>query len=291
MPATRREFLRQLSFFAAMAAAPPLFALDAKGSNPQSRFGLCTYLWGAKADLAALLECCRATGLEGLELRCQHAHAVEPEIGAAERAEVKKRFADGGITLVGFGTNEDFHHVDPATLRQKIERAKAYVRLSADCGGLGVKVKPNNLPKEAEQKKTTAQIAAALDELGRFAADYGQIIRLENHGQCAPIPIMKEIIDQVTAPNVGLCWNCNGVDVEDAGLEKNFRSVASRLADTVHIHEASRGDYPYAELFRLFREIEYRGWYLFECHEDVPFERVPERLRAELKRFAEFNKA
>lgn len=252
-----------------MAAAPPLFALDAKGSNPQSRFGLCTYLWGAKADLAALLECCRATGLEGLELRCQHAHAVEPEIGAAERAEVKKRFIDSGITLVGFGTNEDFHHVDPATLRQKIERAKAYVRLSADCGGLGVKVKPNNLPKEAEQKKTTAQIAAALDELGRFAADYGQIIRLENHGQCAPIPIMKEIIDQVKSPNVGLCWNSNGVDVDPPGLEANLRSVLGRLGDTVHLCNTPFDVYPYDILCRILKESGWNGWLLIECRDEV----------------------
>ena len=283
---SRRAFMKQLSFLAAAAAAPSLFALDAHGTNAKMRFGLCTYLWGAKAPLDTLLEWCRTTGLEGLELRCQHAHKVEPEISASERADVKKRFADSNVTLVGFGTNEDFHHTDPALLREKIERAKAYLQLSADCGGLGVKVKPNNLPKGVDQKKTTAQIAAALDEVGQCAADLGQMVRLENHGDCAPIPIMKEIIDQVTAPNVGLCWNCNGVDTEGAGFTENFRSVAARLADTVHIHEFSRGTYPYPELFRLFHEIDYRGWLLFECHEEHPLEEIPNQLRTELDRYA-----
>lgn len=250
------------------------------------RFGLCTYLWGAKIPLPELLDACAKSGAMGLELRCQHAHGVEPELDAAARTEIKKRFADSGVTLVGFGTNEDFHHTDPAKVEKKLARAMEYVRLSADCGGWGVKVKPNDLPKEVDRAKTTAQIAAALDRLGTDAAELGQLIRLENHGGCAPIPIMKEIIDQVQAKNVGLCWNCNEVDKDAPGIEANLRSVLGRLGDTIHIHEFNAPVYPYQALLRILREANWNGWLLMEAHTNIAdAAELTTRLRTERECF------
>lgn len=230
----------------------------------EMKFGLCTYRWGEKLPLNELLDVCHAAGIEGIELRCNHAHAVEPELDAAARSAVKKQFTDAHVTLVGFGTNEAFHYTDPTEVRRHIERAKEYVRLAADCGVSGVKVKPNDLPKEVEQSKTTAQIAEALDELGEYAAGFGQVIRLENHGGCAAIPIMKEIIEQVHAPNVGLCWNSNKVDLDAPGFEANLRSVLDRLADTAHVCGTPPERYPYADLCRVLNEAKWSGWILIE---------------------------
>lgn len=294
----RRYFLKSFSAAAGLALFPGVsswgaqlaagdFAVPADSSEGRGvkgiKFGLCTFQWGAKADLPTLIRWCQEAGMDGLELRCQHAHGVEPEIGLAERAEVKKRFADSPVTLVGFGTNEDFHYPDPSDVKAHLERAKAYVKLSHDCGGFGIKVKPNALPEGIPREKTTAQIAAALEELGRFAADYGQVIRLENHGTCSPIPIMKEIIDQVNAPNVGLCWNCNGCDMDPPGVVENMKTVRNRLADTVHIHELDLESYPYDEMIRYLAEIDYNGWLLFEAHSEA--ENIPETMKKEKEAF------
>lgn len=249
---------------ALLTSGSPLWAADKSGM----KFGLCTYLWGAKWDLPTLIAKSEAADLHGLELRVQHKHGVEPELSARERADVKKRFADSSVQLVGFGTNEDFHYADPAKVRAHIERAKEYIRLSADCGGTGVKVKPNDLPKGVEQKKTTAQIAKALDELGKYAADYGQLVRLEVHGECRRIPIIREIIEQVESPKVKLCWNCNPADLDGQGFAANLRSVLKDLGDTMHIHE-NFDKYPYNDLLSILAENSYKGWLLFENHQKV----------------------
>lgn len=267
---SRRHFLETAVSLAVLAGTKtaPIFGQNSK-KGTKIRTGLCTYLWGTDMSLPELLAVCEKSGVDGLELRIQHKHGVEPEISAEKRAEVKKMFADSPVTLVGFGTNEDFHHTDPEKVRQHIERAKEYVRLSADCGGLGAKVKPNDLPKGVERAKTTAQIAAACEELGKFAAELGQEIRLENHGGCAPIPIMKEIIEQVSSPNVGLCWNCNGCDMDGAGFVENFKSVRTRLARTAHVHDIPSPAYPYEEMIPLLVEQDWDGWLLFECSNKV----------------------
>ncbi len=213
MSTTRRTFLKQTAILGAAAVCSPLFAGQSV-SGSKMKLGLCTYQWGKDWDVPTLLANCEKARIYGLELRTEHKHGVEPRLSTAERAEVRKRFADSPVVFVGYGANAEYHSSDPATVRKNIELSKELVKLVADCGGSGVKVKPNNLPKDIPQEKTIAQIAASLNEIGKFAADFNQEIRLEVHGQCSKLPIMKSIIDQVSEKNVGICWNCNGEDLQ-----------------------------------------------------------------------------
>ncbi|MEX0614215.1 MAG: TIM barrel protein [Pirellulales bacterium] len=237
------------------------------------RFGLVTYMWGFDWDLPSLLANCEKAKVFGVELRTQHAHGVEPSISAAQRNDVKQRFADSPITLVGLGSNEDYHDVDPQSLRASIDRAKAFVKLSHDVGGSGVKVKPNDLPIDVPREKTIDQIGRSLNELGAFAGDYGQQIRLEVHGQCAPLPIIASIMEVADHPNVRVCWNSNTQDLEGEGLEHNFQMVEKRLGSTTHVHQLDGEGYPYSKLVDLLKRIDYNGWMLLE-DSSIPPDRI-----------------
>ena len=100
--------------------------------------------------------------------------------------------------------------------------------------------------------------------MGAFGADYGQQIRLEVHGGCSRLPIIKQIMDVARQPNVGVCWNCNGQDLDGEGLEHNFNLVAARFGDTVHVRELNLTDYPYQQLVNLLVATNYDGWILLE---------------------------
>jgi hypothetical protein len=89
----------------------------------------------------------------------------------------------------------------------------------------------------------------------------------------AQSPVMKQIFDQVTEPNVKICWNCNAEDLLPPGLEANFHSVKKWFGDTVHVREFNVGDYPYPQLFKLFSEMNYEGWILLEARTQ-PADRV-----------------
>ncbi|MHC4159815.1 MAG: DUF6807 family protein, partial [Planctomycetota bacterium] len=154
-----------------------------------------------------------------------------------------------------------------------IDGAKEYIKLSRDVGGSGVKVKPNDLPKEAAREKTIEQIGRSLNELGAFGAEYGQEIRLEVHGQCAELPTIRAIMDVAEHPNVGVCWNCNPEDLRGEGLEYNFNLVKDRFGDTLHARELNIGPYPYQELMNLLVEMDYSGWFLLEARTE-PEDRV-----------------
>lgn len=284
----RRQFLQtSVLLGTTVVAGGPLAALRGAADKPGSKMqlGFCTYLWGQDWDLPTLIANCEKAEVLAVETRTEHAHGVEPSLTESQRADVRKRFADSRVQLLGPGTNEAYHYPDPAQLNKAIERTKAFIKLSHDCGGSGVKVKPNDLPKNVPQEKTVAQIGQSLNVVGKFAADYGQEIRLEVHGSCAPLPIMKQIMDHVDQSNVRVCWNCNADDLKGDGLAHNFGLVKDRFGATAHIRELNVGDYPYQELMELLVAMDYPGWVLLECR-TKPADRVA-AMQEQKKLFAE----
>jgi sugar phosphate isomerase/epimerase len=276
----RREFLHSSLGLGTLAISRGLFssapcraATQTGSTSANMRFGLVTYTWGDDWNVPTLISNCEKAKALGVELRTGHAHGVEPEISSAQRAEVKRQFADSKVTLIGLGTNEHFDFPDSQNLRKAIERAKAFVQLSHDVGGSGVKVKPNDLPPGVPREKTIEQIGKSLNELGKFAADFGQQIRLEVHGQCAPLPIIAAIMEVADNRNVGVCWNSNPEDIQGEGLDSNFRLVEDRLGATTHVRQLDEDRYPYPRLFHLLAGINYSGWLLIEAS-DRPADRV-----------------
>lgn len=227
------------------------------------QLGLVTYMWGADWDLPTLLKNLRLTGFEGVELRSGHKHAVEPTISADQRKQVAQQFADAGVTLVGLGTACEFHSPDPAVVRKNIDDTKAFIHLAHDCGGTGVKVRPNGLPTDVPVRTTLEQIGRALNEVAEYGEGFGVQIRLEVHGKgTQELPHIKTIMDVASHPNATVCWNSNPSDMEGQGLEYNFNLVKNRLG-TIHIHDLI-SNYPWAELFRLLRQAGFDGWTLLE---------------------------
>ena len=273
---SRRSFLKHGTAAAAalMAGAWGTEASRGAVAATEMRFGLVTYLWGRDWSLPTLIRNCQRAGAMGVELRVEHAHGVGPSLSESRRAEVFHRFESSPVELVGFGTNAAFHHTDEAQVQAAIEQAKEYIVLSHDCGGSGVKVKPNALPDGVPEAQTIEQIGTSLNELARFGADYGQEIRVEVHGSDTQrLPVMERIFRVADHPNVGVCWNCNDEDLAGQGLEHNFGLVRGRLSETTHVREFNVGDYPYPDLFDLLAGINYDGWILMEARTE-PDDRV-----------------
>lgn len=271
-PLTRRSFLQSSAALAATGAlgvgsARSLCAAEPAANKEDSAlsFGLVTYMWGADWDVPMLVANCKKTQVLGVELRTTHAHKVEPALNEQQRSETQARFADAGVTIVGIGSNERYDNPDPAIVKKAIEDTKEFIRLSHDIGGSGVKVKPDSFHKDVPHEKTIEQIGKALNELGEYAAGFGQQIRLEVHGQCQELPTIKAIMDIATDENVFVCWNSNPADLKGDGLKHNFNLVRKRFGSTVHIHELESKDYPHQDLFKLLVDSGYVGWLLLEA--------------------------
>lgn len=264
----RKTFLKEVSLLAgaSMISADVLANLGLPVKTDM-KLGFVTYLWGKDWDVATIIKNCTLADIHGAELRVEHAHKVMPDLNTKQRLEVKKQFSDSPVKIVGLGTNQQYDYPDQNQLKASIERTKEFIRLSADVGGSGVKVKPNGLHKDVPVEKTLAQIGASLHELAGYAADHGQQLRLEVHGEeTQELPNIRKIMEFADHKNAKICWNCNPQDLNGKGFQSNFDLVKQYFGDTCHVRELDRTDYPYTDLLSNLNRMNYKGWVLLECH-------------------------
>ncbi|MCX7016626.1 MAG: TIM barrel protein, partial [Candidatus Sumerlaeota bacterium] len=185
MSFTRRELIRTGMAAAAVAVWRPRVAFAKSKETPamgQMQLGLVTYNLAKDWDLETIIKNCEATGFQCVELRTTHAHKVEPDLDAAQRADVRKRFEQSKVALFGLGTTCEFHSPDPAVVRQNIETCRQFIQLAADVGARAVKVRPNGLRKDVPKEKTIEQIGKALAECAAIGAEAGICVTMEVHG-------------------------------------------------------------------------------------------------------------
>jgi hypothetical protein len=270
---SRRQFLSS----AAAISTSGLIIRGAYGAAKATRFGFTTYQWGYDWDIPTLIANCSQAKVWGVELRTsqKYAHGVELEIGNEKRREVKKRFEDSPIKLVGIACGERFDSLDSAAVKTAVENSKQFLKLSHDVGSTGLRVFPNDFHPEVPREKTIEQIAKALREIGSFAADYGQQVRLESHGGAGDLVTIRAIMDQVGHPAVRVKLNSDARDKEGKGFEANFHLVKDLLGDTLHLHELTDAEFPYSLQMSLLVKNGWTGWQLLEASA-----KVPDRLQA-----------
>ncbi|MEA2063404.1 MAG: TIM barrel protein [Gemmatimonadota bacterium] len=258
----------------------PVQEPEKKLGNP--RIGLVTYLLAHKWDVPTIIANCTETGFEAVELRTTHAHGVEVTLSASQRAEVRKRFEDSPVRLASLGSAFAYHNPDPAELKKNIEGTREFLKLAADLGCDGIKVRPNRLCQDQgiEPEVTIAQIARSLDEVGKAGSDLGVEIRVEVHGRdTSRIPVFHKIMQSTTCGNVFTNWNSNQNDLEDGGLEKNFALLADSI-HFVHMRDLFLEEYPWRRMLRLLRESGYSGYCCAEIPESADPMRVMKYYRA-----------
>ena len=247
---------------------------------PKMKLGTVTYNLAKDWDIATIIKNCTEAKFQGVELRTTHAHGVEVALSRQQRAEVKKRFLDSPVELMGLGSAFDYHTADPVKLRADLAATKDYILLAHDVGASGVKVRPNALPPEVPKEKTLEQIGRSLRELGEFADGHGVQIRLEVHGrETALLPNIKTMMDVASHKRVGVCWNSNQTDLDGEGFDHNFNLVKDRIF-VVHLRDLYLDEYPFRKLLARLNEISFTGYCLAEIPESNDPVRVMKYFRS-----------
>ena len=263
----RRGFMQAAATAVISARLVPAVRAEDTAKPRKFQLGTVTYNVAKDLDLPTLLDVCQKTGIAAVELRTTHRHGVEPALSAEERRDVRKRLADSGVVFWGCGSVCEFHAPEAAKVRENIEMCKKFVRLTADLGGKGVKVRPNGLPKGVPEEKTLEQIGHSLIECGKAAADAGIEIWVEVHGGGTSLPTnVKTFMDHCGHASVGLTWNSNGTDLVKGSVAEGF-ALLKPWIKSCHINDLendAKGVYPYRELFRLLREIGYDRYTMCE---------------------------
>lgn len=237
------------------------------------RLGMVTYNVAKDWDVDTIIDMCRKTGFEGVELRTEHAHHVELDMAYEDRQAVRQKFVDSGIVLWCLGTTCEYHAPEPRLLRANVDDTKQWIKLADEVGAVGIKVRPNAFVDGVDEQETLSQIAEALKECGDYASGYGIKIMLEVHGRGTHEPRhIRTIMDLCNHPLVGVTWNCNAGEAVNGSIKANFDLLAPWIW-SAHIHDLYE-DYPYHEFIALLKGIGFDGFCLIEMPESCE----PERL-------------
>jgi sugar phosphate isomerase/epimerase len=252
----RRDFLATggASAAAALGFQPGRLGKPPAQPAPPLKYqlGIVTYNIAAAWDVATILRICQSVGLAAVELRTTHRHGVEPTLAVSQRQEIRSRFQDAGVMLWGLGTTCEFQSPEQREVEKQIEICKQFVRLAADLGARGVKVRPNGLPREVPVAKTLEQIGKSLILCGKAAADHNVEIWVEVHGSGTAQPLqMKTIMDHCGHGSVGICWNSNPTDVTQGSILPALDLLWPWIK-SCHINELHT-NYPWRELFTQLR--------------------------------------
>src|SRR5207247_641738 len=132
MKTDRRSFMKTAGLTLGAAGLLPALAADTQKQPtfilrlPKMKLGIVTYNIAKDWDVPTILKNCAETKFQGVELRTSHAHGVEVRLNKDQRAEVKQRFRDSPVELMGLGSAFDFHTPDQAKLRADIAATKEY---------------------------------------------------------------------------------------------------------------------------------------------------------------------
>ena len=107
MNTSRRSFLASAAAGVPVAAAlarahaaqPSAPGKDGFARPSPMKLGLVTYNLAKDWDIPTIIQHCSKARFEGVELRTTHKHGVEVALSSAQRAEVRRRFADSPVEL------------------------------------------------------------------------------------------------------------------------------------------------------------------------------------------------
>jgi sugar phosphate isomerase/epimerase len=264
----RRNFIKTaaLTTTAAIVPVAAMASVETQQKKPfvlntnPLKIGIMTYTIAKDWDIETIIKNLTEAKYQTVELRTTHAHKVEINLTAAQRADVKKRFKDSPLEVISLASGFQYHSPDAAELKKNIEGTKEYIKLAKDVGAVGIRVFGNALPAGVPEEKTEQQIGKALAEVGEFGFNNGVEVRICIHGSKTNRPsVIKKIIDYSQSPHVYVNWNCNPEDTQEGGIEANFNLVKDRLRG-VHMHELWTPEYPFRQLFKLLTGIGYKGY-------------------------------
>jgi sugar phosphate isomerase/epimerase len=225
------------------------------------KLGLHTFAMGAGFSLEEIAELWASAGFHGVEFRCdmQQEHGVDPAMTPQERAHVRTVVAGAGLQICGLGTGQRFEYLDPAQRLAAVERSKQFIDLAADLGAPRIRVYGNQFPAGADKAEVAKYVTESVAECAAYAEGTSVDVMFHMHGDFNSTAYCLPLVQSVNSPNLALDYNSDARDIVNGSIAATFYQVKDYVRH-VHVHGIEEGKYPYRELFRILKDINYGGY-------------------------------
>ncbi len=267
----RREFLKQSSALLGLSALD--FAAPTKPLLSFSTLGCPAWTFSQALDHAS------ASGYNGIEIRGIKGDLDLPKnpiFSASNLAATRREAEDKKLTIVNLGSSANMHFLDPKKHQINLDDAKKYIDLAYQLNCPYIRVFPNDLPKDQDEKATVGAIISSLVELGDYAKSSGVNVLLESHGKVIKSDMLLHIMQEANHMHVGLVWDFfNMWSVTKEAPADMYKQLKKYIFHT-HIKDAQltekgetytllgEGNAPVKEALHALKSGGYSGYYSFE---------------------------
>ena len=213
--------------------------------------------------------------------RHQNQPVFAPSLTPAERATLKRQFADAGLTPNLAFAGLAMKAADPATLdvflRELDLAAEFHIRTVVGIGPGNFAKFPKVPKRRADWQRECAQFYPLLEKAVRHAATLGIVIALKPHtGITATAKDCLNVLERLPADNLKICWDAGNVSFyEGIGPDPDLPELVPHLrVVTLKDHRGLRanadfpvpgtGDVDHPGMFRILAEGGYRGPFYVE---------------------------
>ena len=267
----RREFLKQSTGLLGLSAldlstpAKPLLSFSTLGCPA----------W----TFSQVLQHAAANNYQGIEIRGIKGNIDLPKyplFSTSNIAQTKREIADSDSKIVTLGSSANMHFIDAKKRQSNLDDAKKYIDLAHQLNCPFIRVFPNDLPKDQDEKATVDTIIKSLIELGDFAKNSGVKVLLESHGKVIKSDMLLYIMQEANHANVGLVWDFfNMWSITKEPPAQMYNQLKKYIFHT-HIKDAvltesgetytllGEGNAPVKEALHALKAGGYAGYYSFE---------------------------
>ena len=272
---TRREFLHTSPALLGLAWGD--FSFSAKKYQPKLAFST---LGCPKWSFETIVKCAVDNGYQGIEIRGIQGQLdlpLCPEFSTPARLVASKQLVESNqLRIVDLGASAQMHHADPTKRKKQLDDARRFIDLAQQLNCPNVRVFPDDLPKDQDEKMTLDLIAQGLLELGEYAKGSGVKILLESHGKVVSTERLLSIMRAAEHPQVGLIWDVYNMWSVTKEAPKMVHQQLKKYICHVHLKDARQvvdkheyvllgeGEAPLTEAIRALSKDKFAGYYSFE---------------------------
>jgi sugar phosphate isomerase/epimerase len=231
-------------------------------------------------NLFQFVDFCQQQGIPGAELTSYY---FPKEVTNEYLVELKQHCHRKGITISGGAIRNDFCQSDAAKIRDDIEQAKKWIDHYAVLGAPVIRIFAGTQPKNDSWDATVARCVEACETLGKYAAQKGIYLGLENHGGVtAKAEGLLEIVRKINSKSLGVNFDSGNFRTTEDPYTELAQIAPYAVNAQVKVEIVVNNKKQETDLVRvlnILRNAGYSGWVALEYEAaEAPLVAIPKWL-------------
>jgi sugar phosphate isomerase/epimerase len=217
--------------------------------------------------------------------------AVEPtayyfaETSQEYLAHLKGKCSRLGLDISGTAVGNNFCTSNPTKLREEIQSVKKWVEHAFALGAKTIRIFAGSVDKGDTEENARARCVEAIQEACDYAAKFGIILALENHGGIvATIDQMLPIVQAVKHDWFGVNWDTGNFRSDDPYADLTRLApyaVTVQIKTEIQRTGKKKEEADLKRLIDILRAADYRGYVALEYEADEdPKTAVPRHIES-----------